>query len=376
MDYPLVHLSMFFLLISTGTMQAHSCFERVFSFGDSMMDTGNACLLAGGKYPTMSPPFGETYFHKPNGRWCDGRMVIDFIAQAYGLPPMPPSMGGNTTEYFQNGANFAVAAALALNNSFYKRVTGLDPPHPEDHSLGVQLQSFKNLLPIITKGSSVNGVMSSSLFVVGEIGGVDYVYSFLGNKSVFQILSLVPYIVAAIGSAVNDLANLGATTLIVPGMYAVGCAPATMIRFQSNNTEDFDIQTGCLKRLNQFAIYHNSMLMIELAKQRKLHPRANIIYADYYGAQSLLYLNKLDFPAPLYACCGVPGPYNVSTTMISCGTKGSETCPNPQNYISWDGGHLTEAANHAIANGILYGPFATPPLQSCSDQRSDHTYII
>lgn len=74
-------------------------------------------------------------------------------AEAYGLPLLPPSMAGNTPEYFQHGANFAVAAAQALNYSTYKKVTGLDPPGA-DHSLGIQLQSFKDLLPIISQGSS------------------------------------------------------------------------------------------------------------------------------------------------------------------------------------------------------------------------------
>ncbi|KAJ4798113.1 GDSL esterase/lipase [Rhynchospora pubera] len=324
-----------------------------------MTDTGNACRLIGGN--CLPPPFGETYFHQPSGRWCDGRMVVDFIAQAYGLPTMPPSMGGNTADYFKHGANFAVAAARALNNSAYKRVTGMDPPGLDDHSLGVQLQSFKDLLPIISQGSSVNAVMSSSLFVVGEIGGAEYVFGFGGQKTIDQMKSWVPYIVAAINSAVNDLINLGATTLIVPGNYAIGCAPSYMTLFRSNNTADYDTLTGCLKSLNEFSVYHNTMLMKELVKLRLLHPLTKIIYADYYGAQSQLYLNKLDFPAPLYACCGGPGPYNFSTT-ISCGAQGSQSCPNPENYVSWDGSHLTEASNHAIANGILYGPFAIPPL--------------
>ncbi|KAJ4758241.1 GDSL esterase/lipase [Rhynchospora pubera] len=361
MNYPVVLFSLFgALLISIDTVQSLSSFDRVFSFGDSMADTGNACRSMGAQNcPAMKAPYGETYFHQPNGRWSDGRVVADFIAQAYGLAPMPPSMGGNTPEYFQNGASFAVAAARALNNSAYKTVTGMDPPDQNDFSLGTQFRSFKDLLPTISQGSSVDCVMSSSLFIVGEIGGVEYLFGFSKNKSVAEMKSWVPYIVAAISSAVNDLINLGATTLIVPGNYAVGCAPGYMTIFQSDNPADYDILTGCLKRLNKFTVYHNTMLMKELVKLRLLHPLANIIYADYYGAQSQLYLNKLDFPAPLYACCGGPGPYNSS---LQCGVQGSQTCPNPENYISWDGGHLTEAANNAIANGILYGPFAFPPL--------------
>jgi hypothetical protein len=73
-------------------------------------------------------------------------------AQAYGLSFLPPSMGGNTAAYFQHGANFAVSGAQALNNSAYKQLTNLDPIIPE--SLSTQLQSLKNLLPIISQGSS------------------------------------------------------------------------------------------------------------------------------------------------------------------------------------------------------------------------------
>lgn len=65
------------LLISTDAIKSLCCFDRIFIFGDSMADTGNGCPVQGGS--CQPPPFGETYFHKPNGRWCDGRLIVDFI---------------------------------------------------------------------------------------------------------------------------------------------------------------------------------------------------------------------------------------------------------------------------------------------------------
>jgi hypothetical protein len=73
-------------------------------------------------------------------------------AEAYGLPFTPTSRGGNTPTYFKDGANLAVSASCALNISAYKQLTNLDPFVTE--SLSTQLQSFKNLLPIISQGSS------------------------------------------------------------------------------------------------------------------------------------------------------------------------------------------------------------------------------
>jgi hypothetical protein len=69
-----------------------------------------------------------------------------------------------------------------------------------------------------------------------------------------------------------------------------GCAPLFLVQYQSNNPDDYD-SLGCIKSINELAVYHNTMLMQELANQRVLHPLTKIVYADYYGAQSQLYLN-------------------------------------------------------------------------------------
>jgi hypothetical protein len=50
-------------------------FPAIFNFGDSNSDTGG--LAASLQAPT--PPYGETYFHRPNGRFSDGRLIVDFI---------------------------------------------------------------------------------------------------------------------------------------------------------------------------------------------------------------------------------------------------------------------------------------------------------
>lgn len=52
-------------------------YPAVFNFGDSNSDTGG--LVAGVAFP-VGPPNGETYFHEPSGRFCDGRLIIDFLS--------------------------------------------------------------------------------------------------------------------------------------------------------------------------------------------------------------------------------------------------------------------------------------------------------
>lgn len=58
-------------------------YDRVFSFGDSLTDTGNAAILpatAGG--PFTRAPYNKT-FHHPGGRASDSRLIIDFIGKHY-----------------------------------------------------------------------------------------------------------------------------------------------------------------------------------------------------------------------------------------------------------------------------------------------------
>ena len=56
-----------------------SKYPAVFNFGDSNSDTGDLVAARGG---TLDPPNGKNYFKAPSGRFCDGRLVIDFLSNA------------------------------------------------------------------------------------------------------------------------------------------------------------------------------------------------------------------------------------------------------------------------------------------------------
>ncbi|KAI0491702.1 hypothetical protein KFK09_025962 [Dendrobium nobile] len=66
-----------------------SCYTSIFSFGDSITDTGNLLLSNGDNCLSGRLPYGETFFGRPTGRFSDGRLIIDFIAEAMGIPFLP-----------------------------------------------------------------------------------------------------------------------------------------------------------------------------------------------------------------------------------------------------------------------------------------------
>ncbi|RRT50378.1 hypothetical protein BHE74_00031366 [Ensete ventricosum] len=56
-------------------------YQAVFNFGDSNSDTGD--LIAAAIGDPLLPPNGRAYFSKPAGRFCDGRLIIDFLSKFY-----------------------------------------------------------------------------------------------------------------------------------------------------------------------------------------------------------------------------------------------------------------------------------------------------
>ncbi|GKV52492.1 hypothetical protein SLEP1_g59068 [Rubroshorea leprosula] len=50
-------------------------FPAIFNFGDSNSDTGGKSAA----FHRIPYPNGETFFHKPSGRYYDGKLIIDFI---------------------------------------------------------------------------------------------------------------------------------------------------------------------------------------------------------------------------------------------------------------------------------------------------------
>jgi hypothetical protein len=62
-----------------------ACYSAIYSFGDSLADTGNllASTAAGSKPQYGNLPYGQTYFRKPTGRFSDGRLIVDYIGMFF-----------------------------------------------------------------------------------------------------------------------------------------------------------------------------------------------------------------------------------------------------------------------------------------------------
>ncbi|KAJ4771054.1 GDSL esterase/lipase [Rhynchospora pubera] len=347
------------------------CYSRIFSFGDSLTDTGNYLQIFGNVSGNSAArlPYGETYFHRPTGRFSDGRIIVDFIAQEFGLPFVPPYLGGKSRDFFRHGANFAVAGATALNHSIFKKM-GV-PVNTRVGFLDVQVEWFKKLLSMLCPKSDCREIMENALFLVGEMGANDYGTLFTAKVPFTEIKKIVPGIIGTIASAIENLINLGAKTLVIPGIFPLGCCPAFLTPFQTKRMEDYDSTTGCLLWLNEFSEYHDQLLLVEIDKLRDLYRNVSIVYADYYRA----YISIMQSPTQhgmketVVACCGGGGPYNFASSQ-DCGDDGSRLCQEPSEYVSWDGRHLTDAAYKIMAKSAINNLYSESHFTiSCSLQQ-------
>ncbi|XP_071735841.1 GDSL esterase/lipase At1g28590-like isoform X2 [Rutidosis leptorrhynchoides] len=329
-------------------VHASGCYTSIISFGDSLADTGNLkglATIADELYPCLLPPYGESFANQPTGRCSNGRLIIDFLA-------------------FEQGVNYAVAGATALSASFLE--AKWTEKSVNNASLQTQLSWFQKSLPSICGNTSAcRDYIGRSLFLIGEIGGNDYNYPLLVGKPIEEAESYVPLVIDTIFSTINEVIDMGAQTLVVPGNFPIGCS-SSYLTTRAFLNEERDPSTGCLIQLNEFAEYHNQMLQSRLNEIRELHPNVIIMYGDYFNAAMQFYRSPPEFGftnGVLKACCGGGGPYNYNTEA-RCGYEPATACDEPDTYANWDGVHLTEAAYKVIFKGLFEGTFTKPEFRS------------
>ncbi|KAF7137478.1 hypothetical protein RHSIM_Rhsim07G0189900 [Rhododendron simsii] len=311
-------------------------FLKIYQFGDSISDTGNLIrqkpIGAATVYARL--PYGETFFKHPTGRCSNGRLMIDFIAHASGLPFICPFEKKDGD--FKQGVNFAVAGATALPTEVLAKMNIANPD--TNSSLKVQLDWMFGYFNTCIKERDFSEKLKTSLFIVGEIGGDDYNYAFLEGKTIEE-----------------RVIRYGAIRVVVPGNFPKGCSPLYLTAFQTSNSTAYD-EHHCLKELNSLSNYHHKQLQEGIQELKREHPNVVIVYADYNQAFQWLLNNAqylgFDNKSTLKACCGTGGDYNFNLTRM-CGAHGVLVCRHPRKYISWDGIHTTDEANKRMAGWLI-----------------------
>ncbi|KAM1541891.1 hypothetical protein ACFX15_011253 [Malus domestica] len=357
-------LSVFLGLAPQNTSSNGCQFPAMFNFGDSNSDTGGLSAT----FFRLPAPYGNTFFGKPSGRFSDGRLMIDFIAQKLGFPFVSAYLDAVGTNFY-HGASFATGGSTIQpldGKMFEARYSPI--------SLNVQLAQFARLKARANevfaegKSSKVRASLprpsdfSKALYTL-DIGQND-LHAGLRLKTLDEVLASLSNITAQFASTIEQLYQQGARVFWIHNTGPLGCLPASLA-YKLPKPGDLD-PNGCLKPHNEVAQEFNRKLKERVLSLRTQLSDAVLTYVDIYTAKYTLIneAEKYGFSSPLVQCCGSYGDYHVHCGMkaIVNGTEVEALCSNPSKYISWDGVHYSDAANEWIANQIMDGSFSDPPV--------------
>ncbi|XXG49737.1 hypothetical protein AAC387_Pa02g3830 [Persea americana] len=355
------------ILLATLTIPCFSAdcnFPAVFNFGDSNSDTGG--WSAG--FGRAGSPAGETYFHYPAGRYCDGRLMIDFIAQSLGLHTLHSYL--DAVEFnSSHGINFATAGSTIRRPN----TTGFSP-----FSLDVQFSQysqFRTRYKAAAKEEIFKGLLpkeeyfSEGLYTF-DIGQNDLTSGFFGGMTADEVKAAVPDILNQFSNIVKNIYWQGGRSFWIHNTGPFGCLAYVLDKIPLR-TPEVD-KYGCGNPFNSVAQYFNEKLKEVVVQLRKDLPLAALTYVDIYSLKYTMIsqASKFGFKEPLVACCGHGGKYNYND-KVGCGgyiyVNGTavligKSCEDPSVKINWDGVHYTEAANKWVFDRIVDGSFSDPPI--------------
>lgn len=158
-----------------------------------------------------------------------------------------------------------------------------------------------------------------------------------------------------IAAYLEEILNSGVKKMVVQGQFPMGCL-SIYLKVLGNTQHD---EHGCVAAVTSLSDKHNQLLKEVIANAAKNHLDAEIIYFDTSAA----YLHILDNAAA----------YDFTNVDDPC-YAGDATCPNPQNYMSWDGIHLTDSMYGALMKLFLtnskfsspFPNFITSAISACN----------
>ncbi|XP_008804229.1 GDSL esterase/lipase ACHE-like isoform X1 [Phoenix dactylifera] len=377
--FSLIILALSSLLPSLSISISPCDFPAIFNFGDSNSDTGGLSAAFG----PAPPPNGETFFGMPAGRYSDGRLIIDFIAQSLGLPYLSAYLDSVGTN-FSHGANFATAGSTIRRQNKTLFQGGFSP-----FSLDVQswqFSQFKSRSQLAYKRGGVfkdllptEDYFSRALYTF-DIGQNDLTSGYFDNMTTEEVKAYVPDVLNKFTIVVKNIYGQGGRFFWIHNTGPFGCLPYVLDRLLLTAAQVDRV--GCGAPFNEVAKLFNVKLKKTVNQLRKDLPLAVFTYVDVYSVKYELIsqANKHGFEHPLVTCCGHGGKYNYNA-HLGCGGKITvnnteilvgKSCEDPSKRTCWDGVHYTEAANKWVFDQIVEGAFSDPPIplrMACKKQQ-------
>ncbi|XP_047341270.1 GDSL esterase/lipase APG-like [Impatiens glandulifera] len=334
------------ILITAGNAQVPTTlFPAIITFGDSTVDVGNNDYLHT-IFKANFPPYGRDFINnKPTGRFCNGKLATDLIAdilgfQTYPLAYLSPKARGKNLLI---GANFASAASgyddntAILNNAI---------------TIYEQLDLYKEYMEKLIEVSGDEkaiSIIKDGLYIV-SFGSSDFLQNYYINPLLNQLYSpdqYGSYLINIFSDFIQDLYDLGARKIGVTSLPPMGCLPAAITIFGF-------LQNGCIPKLNYDAQEFNEKINSEASNLHNQLPGLKIVILDIYTPLYNLVQSPSSkvsgFTEARRGCCGTG---LVEATILLCNPISFGTCDNATTYVFWDSLHPSENANQVLADSLI-----------------------
>ncbi|CDY41727.1 BnaA09g15550D [Brassica napus] len=318
MKLQLLWLALVFIAVETNAAKQgkNATIPALIVFGDSIMDTGNNNRL-----PTLLkcnfPPYGKDFpGGLATGRFSDGRVPSDLIAEKLGIAKsLPAFMNPNLKpQDLLKGVTFASGG------------TGYDPLTAKIMSVisvWDQLTYFKRYISTIKQHfgeKKAQDILDHSFFVVCSSSN-DLAHTFMAQSHKYDRTSYPNFLADSAVKFVRELHKLGAKKIGVFSAVPVGCVPLQRTVFGGMFTRGYKELDGVILYID---VYDTLYDMIQ-------HP------------------SKYGFEVADRGCCG-RGSLAIS---YMCNSLNPFTCSNSSAYIFWDSYHPTERAYQVIVDNLL-----------------------
>ncbi|XP_024540397.1 GDSL esterase/lipase 6 [Selaginella moellendorffii] len=335
---------------ATGALESErSVVPALFAFGDSLLDAGNNVYIANSSARVDFPPYGETFFHRPTGRFTNGRTIADFLAMHLGLPLLRPSL--DPAANFSKGANFASGGSGLLESTSFD--AGV-------FSMSSQIKQFSQVASKLTKemGNAAHAkqFLSQALYIITS-GSNDIGITYLENTTLQQTVKPQEFVQGLIheyNKTILALHRLGARKMAIFELGVLGCTPFSRLVASTMN------ETGCLTQANQMGVLFNANLEQLVRDLRSQLPDMKIALGKTLNIFTGILNNATHygFASTTSACCGA-GPFNAG---VSCGRKAPPNYPykvatgkKPSRFLFWDRVHPTEVAYSLVFKQLWGG---------------------
>ncbi|KAJ0964912.1 hypothetical protein J5N97_026050 [Dioscorea zingiberensis] len=224
----------------------------LFVIGDSTVDCGTNNYL-GTIARADRPPYGRDFdTHRPTGRFSNGRVIIDFLAERLGLPFVPPYLGRTgRIEDMIHGLNYASAAS------------------------GILFSSGSDLGQHISLTQQIQQLMDTFQQLEMDLG-VPTAADFISSFCLSPVMSV---------NGLKKLYDKNVRKVVLMGIAPIGCTPHYLMHYGSENGE-------CVDEVNNVVIEFNYAMRYMVDELNRELSETRIIFCDAFNGSMEILANR------------------------------------------------------------------------------------